>query len=302
MTMNVRFILGALALAALVSAWYLFSLGGTPSDAIGSTERATISDMLSDDDDGDGLVLSDEQYWQTDPKNPDTDGDGFLDGEEVLSGHDPRVAGPKDYLDRTQNLTQQTTDLLVGGLLSGELLPEHPDYQQTLDLFVRSLTEQYSSLEGTTLVELKTSNDSVEAKMAYLVAFSTAFPDLLSETVRDISALLDSIRDIGVADPAELTDDVARYTAFQQEALRVSDDIGVRISAGLAIPVPPSFRRQHTNIILTLRFLQSDLRRTATMHEDPILGMVALQRVIRLTVEAIPVVLHDFAIALSRKL
>ncbi|MFK7898980.1 MAG: FG-GAP-like repeat-containing protein, partial [Myxococcota bacterium] len=42
------------------------------------------------DGDGDGLINSQEQFWNTDPTNPDHDGDGLSDGYEVLtSGTDP---------------------------------------------------------------------------------------------------------------------------------------------------------------------------------------------------------------------
>lgn len=302
MTKNVRFVLGILALAALVSAWYLLKLTGDSAATDNREREALAYRALLTDDDGDGLVAGDEQYWQTDPKNPDTDGDEFLDGEEILSGHDPRVPGPKDYLDRRQNLTQQTTDLLVGGLLSGELLPEHPEYQKTLDTFVRAVTEQYSSADVSRLVDLKVSADSDEAKLEYFQAFQKAYPDLLGDMVGEIGALLSSVKDVRIADPESFTADSSRYAAFQQQALLLADRIGVRAEQGRSIPVPPSFRRQHANIILTLQFLQSDLRRAAIMHEDPVLGMVALQRVIRLTLEALPLVISDFGLALNKKL
>jgi hypothetical protein len=277
-------------------------LSGDAAGIANREQEAQLFRTLLTDDDGDGLVAGDEQYWQTDPQDTDTDDDGFLDGEEILSGHDPRVPGPKDYLDRRQNLTQQTTDLLVGGLLSGELMPDHPNYQETLNTFVQSLTEQESSLDRTSLVELKISDNSDTAKQAYIKAMLTEYPDFLGSTVHDIRLLLDMVKDIKISDPSQLTDDAPRYVAYQQEALRISDEIGGRIAAGIAIPVPPAFKRQHTNIILVQRLLQTDLRLSATMHEDPIRGMVAVQRIIRLATQTIPVVIRDYALAMNQKL
>jgi hypothetical protein len=302
MTKNVRFILGALALAALVSAWYLLMLTGD-SAAVANREREALAlRSLMDDIDGDGLVARDEQYWQTDPKDPDTDGDGFVDGEEIMSGHDPRVPGPKYYLDRRQNLTQQTTDLLIGGILSGDLSPENPDYQETVTEFVQALTDRYGLGAESTLVQLKTSSDSDEAKLAYLKDVLTVYPDMLSGILTDIDSLLESVRSVRIADSTTLTGDAKLYATFQQEALRISDDAGAKATAGLSIKVPPAFRRQHTNFILTLQLLQTDLRLAANMHEDPMLGMVALQRIVRLSVRTFPEVLHDFFIATQKKL
>ena len=41
------------------------------------------------DDDGDGLLTTDEEALGTDPNNPDSDGDGYLDGDEVNQYTDP---------------------------------------------------------------------------------------------------------------------------------------------------------------------------------------------------------------------
>lgn len=59
-----------------------------------------IDDQLDDlaseageDSDNDGLSLSEEATYGTDPENPDTDGDGYTDGAEVAAGYDPNGPG-----------------------------------------------------------------------------------------------------------------------------------------------------------------------------------------------------------------
>ena len=52
------------------------------------------------DHDSDGLDLSDEYIYGTDPTNPDTDGDGYNDGREVQNGYSPSGEG---LLDTNEN-------------------------------------------------------------------------------------------------------------------------------------------------------------------------------------------------------
>lgn len=53
------------------------------------------------DSDKDSLSNWEESIYGTNATNSDTDGDGYLDGEEVLSGHDPVKKGPNDFLVRS---------------------------------------------------------------------------------------------------------------------------------------------------------------------------------------------------------
>lgn len=48
---------------------------------------------ISQDPDNDGLDNTLEFFYGTDPYNPDTDGDGVSDGDEVLSGRNPKGTG-----------------------------------------------------------------------------------------------------------------------------------------------------------------------------------------------------------------
>jgi hypothetical protein len=45
------------------------------------------------DSDSDKLTDAEEDLYQTEKRKPDTDGDGFLDGDEVINGYNPKVAG-----------------------------------------------------------------------------------------------------------------------------------------------------------------------------------------------------------------
>ncbi|MEN0061126.1 MAG: hypothetical protein AAGA48_03195 [Myxococcota bacterium] len=50
------------------------------------------------DEDGDGLLRSEEEAFGSDPAVADTDGDGFNDGEEVAGNTDPTNADDRPYL------------------------------------------------------------------------------------------------------------------------------------------------------------------------------------------------------------
>jgi hypothetical protein len=45
------------------------------------------------DTDADKLTDLEEDMYQTEKRSPDTDGDGFLDGEELINGYNPKMAG-----------------------------------------------------------------------------------------------------------------------------------------------------------------------------------------------------------------
>ncbi len=64
--------------------------GGVPSE-VGVIEQTNPLEFCVDSD-VDGLPLSFEQRYGSDPENPDTDEDGYYDGEEVRNGYNP--AGP----------------------------------------------------------------------------------------------------------------------------------------------------------------------------------------------------------------
>jgi len=78
------------------------------------------------DKDMDGLLMSDELKFATDPTSADTDGDGRLDGMEVLSGGDPMHGddrypdadgdGLSDDYERTNGTSHQTLDSDGDGL------------------------------------------------------------------------------------------------------------------------------------------------------------------------------------------
>lgn len=64
------------------------------------------------DSDQDGLTDIEEQLFETDKLQPDTDGDGYKDGEEILSGFNPRKGGRADLA--TSGLVNEYSNPLFG--------------------------------------------------------------------------------------------------------------------------------------------------------------------------------------------
>lgn len=91
-----------------------------------------------DDWDKDGIPNEEESIFRTDPFNPDTDGDGFLDGEEVAAGCSPIIPKPNDCkdelakMDIKKNLTDEFSQLITGGLLSGDLNPKNQNFSKSI--------------------------------------------------------------------------------------------------------------------------------------------------------------------------
>lgn len=65
------------------------------------------------DIDNDGLSLTEEEKYGTDPNNPDTDGDGFKDGEEVSAGYNPNGQGKIEEKNLTEWKLYEDNDFSI---------------------------------------------------------------------------------------------------------------------------------------------------------------------------------------------
>lgn len=146
----------------------------------------------SDDFDHDGLDNGEEAVWKTDPYNSDTDGDGYFDGEEVASGHSPLELAD-DSLNKTREFlamssTDRLTQLIAGGIISGELKNSSNDYAGAIDGTARATV--YSILSALENVEIgdevvATADNSQESQEAYLKVLFLAISKDLTKLVYD---------------------------------------------------------------------------------------------------------------------
>ena len=304
MSGKLRIVLGVLVLAAAGSVSYLLpSLSpGSPSDKTAAvTDALALKNDLTDSD-SDGLIDRDETYWRTDSNNPDTDGDGFVDGEEILTGHNPLVKGPDDFLDPTQNATRRITELAVGGLMAGDLDPSSPNYEASVKLLAEAMATQYGRSITIPRDSIRVIEDSDESKIAYVRTMSDAFLDIILPATTDTSAFFDAFRDVPLASPSWTTDSPKRYAVFSKEAHRLALVMQDRALKIVAIPVPKLFEPQHTGAVQMLRAQQRYYELLATFKEDPLLGSAALNGLLRLQYEGTQNLMYDFTKALSIKL
>jgi len=301
MSGKIKALLVVLALGALVSASRFLAIFSANPGQQTATQALALKSQL-DDDDHDGLSNRDEAYWTTNPQKADSDGDGFLDGEEVLSGHDPRKKGPNDYLDPGKNLTQRTVDLALGGMIAGDLKPDSPKYQESVKLLADAMSQQFKRNATVVLDPMTIVEDSVETKTAYFKAMSTALVQIILPATKDTQKFLDSVKDVSVGDTSALTDDAKRYQTFTATTHRLATSMGDRAVRLAAIAVPKSFTAQNRSAIQMLRAMQKYFELLGHLKEDPFQGSIVLSSLIRLEYETVPRFMYDFTQALSLKL
>lgn len=302
-------LLAVLSLGALVSMVYLFSLfrdtGHVTALADPSVLQAQALGLLeaSRDTDSDGLLDAEETYWETDFRNNDTDGDGFLDGEEVLSGHDPAKPGPSDWLDRSQNLTDESTRLTIGGILAGDLQEGSAAYESSVELLLEDIAEKYRENTAITVDDVTlTTRDDAAAWEQYVGEMAWTINGTMIPALDDAQKFLDMLSDITWDDFTPLTDNPKRYAAFRTASRKLSQNAGERAAKVAAQPVPRSFAVQHKTAIRILRTLQRQYELAAQVKNDPIQGAVALRAILTLHTKSIPLFMADFGETVVEKL
>lgn len=289
--------LGALVLPAYLFGWFrsdghvadLADPGYLKAQSLGFVEP-------SKDTDQDGLTDDEEVYWRTDFKNKDSDGDGFIDGEEVLSGHDPAKPGPNDWLDRSKNVTQKMTDLMVGGVYAGDLKPGTENYDASVQRLAEIVAEQYRQNIAVKVDDITlTPTDTLKDRSDYLFQTPWTVWAAMYEATRDAQKFLSTVSDVPLDDASPLTDDAKRYAAFSTVARTLARANGERAAKLAAIPVPLSFAHQHKGAIGILRNLQRQYEIAATLKNDPIQGLVAIRSIVNLHTNVMPSYLGDFA-------
>jgi hypothetical protein len=309
MSGKMKTLLGILTLGAAASGFYAFTLVRDPSHvtALANPDvlQAQSLGLLppAPDADGDGLTDYEETYWKTDYKNADSDGDGFRDGEEVLSGHDPAKAGPEDWLDRSKNLTERTSRLIIGGVIAGDLKPESTTYNSSINRLAEDLLEKYQENSQITVDPIiLTPKDGPEERTRYVVDMAFMLNGIFAPAIDDVNKFLSTVSDLTWDDASPLTNNPTRYRAFVTAARKLGQTTGERAVSVAAIKVPRSFAVQHKNAIRILRVLQRRYELIATVKEDPIQGMTALQSIITLHAETLPAFVVDFADSVAHKL
>ncbi len=283
MSLKLKLILGALVFGAVFLGYRMVAFLspnitqlGTQQGIAASSLTATInqSDQLLDSD-HDGIPDLQETQYHTDWRNPDTDGDGYLDGEEVVSGHDPTKAG-NDNLNADTNVTQSYLHRLMAGVVAGDLNPKNNDP-----------TTQTASLQ---MIALATITDarSVITKNAD-VAKINVIPDT-EENINDYGNFIKN-NITGEAFQFPFYAQSARLTVALDQIKHDNPDQAIktftmyeRFFATQAaiwrdVPVPKTFVNFHTMFLTYLTTMESHYRAAANMKSDPMLATIALNAI-----------------------
>jgi len=225
--------------------------------------RALISFELDDDIDNDGLTNREESYWNTDFQNPDTDGDGYLDGEEVKAGHDPRIPGPNDLLDKPKNITDNLASLITAGLYSQDLKQSASDqeYNKAVNnLSLAVISDFYDSQPATIQESFILIDDSKENQEKYL--------DNVSGIIKE--NLLDFPQKLNLDEPLD-----QQWDFF----LIKSQQFKIAYKKVLETPVPDDWTGIHYNILDILNRLSINYTFIGSFDIDPFKAFLALNEV-----------------------
>lgn len=277
MSGKLKMTLVILVLTAPVSLWYLWSLTqpGTPSlDTRGAAILETFD--LTDDADGDGLSNRDENLWRTDWQNPDSDGDGYLDGEEVLAGHDPTIRGPNDFLDPSKNLTEYTSTLVLGGILSGDIATNSLNRQLALTQVADVVFDEYQKFAmAPRSVNVLVVEDGEDALGEYIVRMEPQLRTGFPRIIRLVTEYLRTFADVNYGSDTHLKDDAVFRTKLTAESIRIQAELGEFLQGLVDIPVPTAMSRPHRNAIVLVQHMIEQVEVSASAPDDPVKGMLA---------------------------
>ena len=297
MSGKLKILLAVLALGALISVSYGLSLfrSSKPADQTASLYAAGV-DPCQQDTDKDGLSDCEETYWGTDYKNPDTDGDGFKDGEEVLSGHDPAKKGPDDLLNGRGNVTQEAATLMLGGIATGDLKPDSPKYNDSVQKLTDAVLERYQANSTVTDEDVAIGTDKPVDIIKYGFAASNIVGPALKDLGGGFAAVVSVIANTQLDDLSSLQKkDPEQYQKLLAAIDQQIGQLDRRISSLRKMTVPPSMVTGHKNVLILLRGTQQQYRLLRQVSLDPVQGTFAFQSLANLTRSVSVDVAEDFA-------
>lgn len=261
---KIKFIIGSLAVVAIgilaVGVSFLrTNLGNTGSLALGVSSKLSAVDT---DSDKDGLSDLEESYWNTDFQDSDSDGDGFLDGEEVTSGHDPLKPGPDDLLAQS-NLTEKITDLLIGGIYSGDLGAKAEDqtFDKALsDLSMAAITEFYDPKVLAKTPAIRTVATTSASEEAYLNKIAQIIKQNLFVRLPDTPT------------SSELAQQKSSFLILSNQFSSTRDEL-------LNMDVPATWKNFHTTLIGLITRFKNNYGAVGNYDRDPIRAMIAANEI-----------------------
>jgi len=283
MTIKIKIFLSFLGLTAV----FLVFLGfkNLKVDLNLKPDQANINPFLEKDADwdNDGLSNREESYWNTDPNNPDTDGDGYLDGEEVSSGHDPKVPGPDDLLDQLNNLTNNLADLITAGLYAKDLTQNSDDqeFNKSVDnLSLSVISDFYGGQLELPENPLITLTDNTESNQ---INYLNEISEIIKESLLDFPRKID-LNKI----PAEQID----FFLAKAEQYKIA------YNQILSLSVPKDWANIHKQVLDIINRLHTNYLNIGLYNTDPLKSILALNETQNIN-NGIKLVLEEIALKIK---
>ena len=285
MPIKFKILMTFLALGALFSVYSLTnSLKSNINATIPRALSVNLPSGLEEDADHDGLSNTAESYWATEWQNSDTDGDGFLDGEEVLSGHDPRVPGPDDLLAKTngfiksgsdENLTEKLSSLITAGLYAGDLQKTAPTqtYESAINNLGLSVIDNGYAALNPSLENTATVSDSRENQEKYL----SEVIDILENKL--MNGFLFTPYKLSVFSQKLISSDPQKVKTISVELLSEAMNFQNNAEIMKKISVPASWKEIHLELLGSIRSLALSFQAMSYFDQDPMKAIVAIRNI-----------------------
>ncbi len=289
MGIKIKTIFGLLAFGAIFSVLSLFDYfnAGFASSLNINNLVSKISFAVNTDYDKDGLINTDESYWNTDPNNPDTDSDGFKDGEEVASGHDPNKPGPNDKL-FPDNLTERLSTLTYSGIVEGSLKPGSPNFEKSVFLVIDDALSQSTELNIKPPQELKVKENTPENIKKYQTDVMPIIEKAIKDNGNRINQLFLILESAEFFNNQNLAENNEKYTKLMRFLDEELPKIKNQINSLEASEVPAALVQLHKTIISGLKKIENNYFILRSSQQDPVKAMLALYDLIIIFTEDLP--------------
>lgn len=294
MTTKLKLLLAGLILLSGFSVYYFVGVFKTSlirGNAGPSTPTIELGSNDPDNDfDNDGLPDVEETQWDTDFKNKDSDGDGYLDGEEVSSGHHPRIPAPGDEINPApkENVTEGVGSLVLAGLYEGSLKPKSPLYDQSVDEIVDEILRQseinISTTEQNKIIALAPSEEHTKY---YGAAISPLLKEIATENPAGLGRVFKAYSNLKRNSQSQKE----LEKAFNQEQARLQ----LQIERLENIPVPRDWVPQHDYLLTLLKKTSQSYTAVQNITTDPFQGMVAISTLADLLFKNLPETMKVFS-------
>ncbi|MBX4189951.1 thrombospondin type 3 repeat-containing protein [Candidatus Parcubacteria bacterium] len=283
----------SLACLAVIASFSVYKLSLSLHSLALRDLRAAITTPLApaeNDFDHDGLNNAQEDYWNTDLNNPDTDNDGFKDGEEVASGHDPRIAGPDDVLDsdRHPNLTQRLGSLLLSGFSEGSLQSDNPKFEQSLNAITDDAVFKSMINSSIPIVEFEKVSNTTQNEEAYKLLMRTFLPGMADRNLKNITQFITLTSEIDFGHASENP----KFNQFFQSEVNDLDNQVLQLSQ---MKVPTKWASAHQILIDSILSAKVNYSSFKKIESDPVQASVAFNNLIEVFAQKMPTAIAAFS-------